>query len=39
LLQARILHSIENITRGRRSIQISLDEFPDDAVITNITNL
>jgi len=39
LLQARILHSVENIAQGRRSIQISLDDFPDDAVITNITNL
>ncbi len=35
----RILHSVENIAQGRRSIQISLDDFPDDAVITNITNL
>jgi hypothetical protein len=39
LLQARILHSVENIAQGRKSIQISLDDFPDDAVITNITNL
>ena len=39
LLQARILHSVENIIQGRRSIQISLDDFPDDAVITNISNL
>jgi hypothetical protein len=28
LLQARILHSIENISRGRRSIQVSLDAWP-----------
>lgn len=30
LLQAKILHSIENIDQGRRSIQISLDTWPAD---------
>lgn len=30
LLQAKILHSIENISQGRRSIQISLDTWPVD---------
>ena len=39
LLQARILHSIENITRGRRSIQISLDDYPEDAIISNIISI
>ena len=39
LMTTKVLHSVENIAQGRRSIQISLDNFLDDAVITNITNL
>jgi hypothetical protein len=35
LVQGRILHSIENITQGRSSIQISLDEFGPELILTN----
>ena len=35
LLNARVLHSIENIGRGRLAIQISLNSIPDDLVLAN----
>lgn len=35
LLSARVLHSIENITNGRTSIQISLNDLSDKLVLTN----
>ena len=33
LVQARVLHSIENIPNGRFSIQISLDDIPNDLLL------
>lgn len=35
LIHARILHSVENITDGRTSIQISLDTLSTDMTLTN----
>jgi hypothetical protein len=35
LVQARVLHSIENISQGRSSIQISLDKIDSDLILTN----
>lgn len=35
LVQARVLHSIENISNGRVSIQISLDNMPDDLLLVD----
>lgn len=35
LVQGLVLHSIENIPEGRFSIQLSLDEIPDELVLEN----
>lgn len=39
LLNARVLHSIENIGRGRLAIQISLNSIPSDLALVNTVSV
>lgn len=39
LLEGRVLHSIENIPNSRKSVQVSLNVYPDDVVMTDITSI